>query len=83
MSPRNVYEISCATWGFDLGEFSERIISSANLLVDAHRLKFVDDAIDKRIVLRMNKKLMDRMRSKTTFATMTFETMDANKKIRV
>ena len=63
--------------------FLERMISSANLLVDTHRLKFGDDMIDKLIVLRMNNKFMDRMRSKTTFSTMTFETMDANKRIKV
>ena len=58
-------------------------MSSTNLLVDARRLKFGNDVIDQLIVLRMNKKLMDLMRSKTTFATMTFETMDANKKSKV
>ena len=64
--------------------FLERMISSTTLLVDtAHRLKFNDDMIDKLIVLRMNNKFMDRIRSKTTFFTMTFETMDANKRIKV
>ena len=78
----------CTKYPVQLGaltseSFSERMISCANLLVDAHRLKFGDDVIDKLIVLRMNKKFMDRMRSKTTFATMTFETMDANERIKV
>ena len=59
--------------------FSERMMSSANLLVDTRLLKFGND-IDKLIVLRMNKKFMDIMRS---FATMTFETMDASKSIEV
>ena len=57
--------------------------SSANLLVGSDRLKFGDDMIDKLTVLRVNKKFMDIMRSKTTFATMTFEIMDANKRIKV
>ena len=47
--------------------FSERMTSSANLLVDAHRLKFGDDMIDELVVLNMNNKFMDRTRSKTTF----------------
>ena len=68
---------------FTSESFSGRITNSANLLVDAHRLKFGDDVIDKLIVLCMDKKFMDAMRSKTTFATMTFETMDANKRIKV
>ena len=33
--------------------FSERTISTANLLVDTHRLNLNDDIIDKRVVLRM------------------------------
>ena len=63
--------------------FSERMISCANLLVDAHRLKFGNEMIDKLVVLHMNKKFMCRMRSKTTFVTMAFDTMDLNKKIKV
>ena len=63
--------------------FSERMTSSANLLVDVHRLKFGDDATDELIVLRANKKFMDRMRSKTTFAIMTLETMDASERVKV
>ena len=59
------------------------MVSADNLMVDTNRLRFGNDMIDKLIVLRMNKKFMDRMRSKTTFATMTFETMDANKRIKV
>ena len=63
--------------------FSERMTSTDNILVDTHRLKFGDDTIDKLIVLRMNKKFMDRMHSKTPCSTMTFETMDANKRSKV
>ena len=58
-------------------------MSSANLLVDIHRLKLGDDAIGKLAVLRVIKKFMDRVRSKNNFANMTFETMDANKRIKV
>ena len=56
--------------------------SSTNLLIDTHRLEFDDDMIDKLIVLRVNKKFMEIMRSKTTFATMTFEAMDASERIK-
>ena len=63
--------------------FSERMISNANLLVDPHRLKFGDDMIDKLVLLRMNKKSMDRMRCRTTFANMAFDTMDARKRRKV
>ena len=78
----------CTKYPVQLGaltseSFSKRMTSSANLLVDVHRLKFGNDVIDELIVLRINKKFMDKMRSKTTFATMTFETMDANKRIKV
>ena len=47
--------------------FSERMISAANVLVDAHRIHLNDDMIDKLIVLRMNKKFIDRVRSKCFF----------------
>ena len=63
--------------------FSERMTSSADLLVEKNHLKFGNDMIDKLITLCMNKKFMDRMRSKTNFATMMFETMDANKRSKV
>ena len=63
--------------------FSERIMSAANLLVDAHRLCFGDCMIDKLIALRMNKKFMDRIRNKPVFSTMQFDNMDANKRIKV
>ena len=66
-----------------LESFSERMTSCANLLVDAHRLKFGDDMIDKLVLLRMNKKFMDRMRCKTTFATMAFDTMGTNERRKV
>ena len=52
--------------------FSERMISSTNVLVDTHHVNFGDDVIDKLIVLRMNKKFMGVMRSKTIFSTMKF-----------
>ena len=57
--------------------------SCANLLVDTHRLKFGDKMIDKLISLRMNKKCMDRIRCKSTVATIAFDTMDANKRMKV
>jgi len=57
--------------------------SCANILVDTRRLKFGDDMIDKLVLLRMNKKSMDRMRCRTTFANMAFDTMDARKRRKV
>ena len=63
--------------------FSERTASSAKLLVGTCRLKCGDGVIDELAALRMSKKFMDRTRSKTTFATMTFETMNANKRSKV
>ena len=63
--------------------FSERMKSCANLLVDICRLKFGDNMIDKLVVLRMSKKSMDRMRCRTTFANMAFDTMNARKRRKV
>ena len=57
--------------------FSERMISNANLLVDPHRLKFGDEMIDKLVVLRMNKKFMDRLRITKAHATMNFDNADS------
>ena len=57
--------------------------SCGNLLVDTYRLKFGDEIIDKLITLRMNKKFMDRIRFKLTFPNMVFDTMDANKRMKV
>ena len=62
--------------------FSERMMSATNLLVDTHRLRFGDDMIDKLIALRINKKFMDRIRSKNIFSTMQFENMDASESIK-
>ena len=47
--------------------FFERMISTDNLLVDTHRLHLNDDMIDKLIVLHMNKRFMERVRSKEVF----------------
>ena len=52
--------------------FSERIISTANLLVETHRLHLNDDMIDRIIVLRMNKRFMERVRSKNIFSSVMF-----------
>ena len=59
----------CCNYPFKLGvliseSFSERIISTANPLVDIHRLHLNDDMIDKIIVLRMSKRFMERVRIK-------------------
>ena len=55
----------------------------ANLLVDSHRLHLNDDMIDKVIALRINKKFMDRIRSKKSVITMQFENIDSNKRAKV
>ena len=52
--------------------FSKRMISTANLIVDTHRLRLNDDMIDKLIVLRMNKRFMERVRSKNVFSSAMF-----------
>lgn len=83
MSPSNAHEISFSTGALTSESFPERMISCANLLVDTHRLVFGDNVIDKLVVLHMNKKFIDIMRGKTTFATIAFDAMDANKRIKV
>ena len=62
------------------GSFSERMISAANLLVDAHRLHLNDGMIDKFIVFHVNKKFMDRIRSKNAISAMHFEKIESNKR---
>ena len=57
--------------------------STANVLVDTPRLRFGDGMIDKLVALRINKKFMDRIRSKNVFSTMQLENMDASKRIKV
>ena len=79
--------VMCSNSPVQIGEyalesFSERMASAANLLVDTHRLRFGDDMINKIVTLRMNKKFMDRIRSKNVFSTMQFENMDANKSVK-
>ena len=48
------------------------MISADNLLVDTYRIHLNDDIIDKLIVLRMNKRLMERVRSKREFSSVMF-----------
>ena len=52
--------------------FSSRMISVANLLVDTHRLHLNYDMIDNLIVSRMNKRFIERFRSKTLFSSVMF-----------
>ena len=51
------------------GNFSERMISAANLLVTTHRLHLDHDHIDKMVVLRMNKRFMEGVRRKEAFTS--------------
>ena len=60
--------------------FLERMASCDNLLADGHRLKFGDEMIDNLIVLRMNKKFMDRIRSKNAISTMQFDNIEYSKR---
>ena len=53
--------------------FSERMISAANLLVTTHSLHLDHDHIDKVVVLRMNKRFMERVRRKEAFTSITFK----------
>ena len=53
--------------------FSERMISAANLLVTTHRLHLDHDHIDKMVVLRMNKRFMERVRRKEAFTSIAFK----------
>ena len=53
--------------------FSERMISAANLLVTTHRLHLDHDHIDKMVVLRMDKRFMERVPRKEAFTSITFK----------
>ena len=53
--------------------FSERFISVASLLVDAHRLRLNDEMIDEIIASHMSKKFIDRIRSKNAISVTQFE----------
>ena len=55
----------------------------ANLLVNAHRLHLNYGMIDKLIVLRMNKKFMDRICVKKAISVMYFENVESNKRAKV
>lgn len=48
------------SWALTSESFSERMISEANLLVDAHHIYSGHDFIDKMIVLCMKKRLKER-----------------------
>ena len=51
---------------------SERMISEANHLVDAYQFHLNDGMTNKLIVLRMNKRLMERIRSEKVFSSLMF-----------
>ena len=63
--------------------FSERMISAANLLVDAHRLHLNDDMIDKLIILRMDKRFMERVRSKKVFSSIIIGNIESDQSAKV
>ena len=62
--------------------FSKRMISAANLLVHAHRLHLNDDVIDKLIVLHMDRKLIDRIRS-TFFLLHSLRTLILTRRLKL
>ena len=45
--------------------------------MDPRRLKVGDDMIDELVVLRVNKKFVDRVRNEKAHATMNFDNMDS------
>ena len=57
------------------------MISADDLLVDTHRLYLNDEMIDKLIVLRMNKKFIDIIRSKDAISAIQFEKIESNKRV--
>ena len=63
--------------------FSERMVSAANLLFDIHILHLNDDIIDKRVVLRMNKRFMERVRSKKFFSSVMFGNIESDQSAKV
>ena len=65
-------QVTLLTLCSNVGKFSERMASAANLLVDTHRLHLNDGMIDYLIVLKMSKKLMKRVRTKTFFSSVAF-----------
>ena len=67
-----VQKFSFSDWAVNIRIFSERMISAANLLVDTHRILLGHDHIDKLIVFRMTKMLMERERHKEDFASIVF-----------
>ena len=52
--------------------FSDRMKSTANLLVETHRLHLNDDMINKLIVSRMNKRFIELVRSNKVFPSAMF-----------
>ena len=55
------------------------MISTANLLVDVHRIRLEQDRIDKMIVLRMSKRFVERARCKEAFPSVMFYYVISNK----
>ena len=65
--PEMFYNSPCQLGVLNSESFSERMTSAANLLVDTHWLHLNDDMINKLIILCMNKKFMERVRTKKSF----------------
>ena len=63
--------------------FSEIMISAANLLVGIHQLHLNDDMIDKLVVLRMNKRFIERVRSKKVFSSVMFVNIEPDQSAKV
>ena len=53
--------------------FSERMISTLNLRIKTHRISLDYNDVDKIIVLRMNKKFMERVQRKEAFTSILFQ----------
>ena len=70
--PESCYNSPCQLGVIALESFSEIMTSASNVLVDAHRLHLNDDMIDEMIILRMNKKFMERIRTQKYFSSVAF-----------
>ena len=63
--------------------FSYAIIITANILVGIYWLHLNDDMIDKLIALRMNKRFVEKVRSKKVFSSVIFGNIESNESEKV
>ena len=63
--------------------FSERMITSANFLVETHWFHLNDEITDEMIVLRMNKTFMKRVITKKAFSSRIFGSILSDESAKV